>query len=165
MSLRARRLAAAALGTLGTLDAFYMLMYDEGLIEHLVCPFFGEGCEIVGRSAHAKHFGVPNAVVGALGYAGMAALALWAGDKPPEKRPWQPLAQTATAAVFAGTSVFLIYEMKYKVRAWCFWCLMSAGINFVLLPLSLADGRKAWKAVRPREVVRERIREDLEYGT
>src|SRR5512138_1900289 len=106
MSLRARRLATAALGTLGTLDAFYMLMYDEGLIEHLVCPFFGEGCEIVGRSKHAKHFGVPNAVVGALGYTGMAALALWAGDKASKQRPLQPLAQAALASVFAGTSAF-----------------------------------------------------------
>ncbi len=165
MSLRSRRLAAAALGTLGTLDAFYMLMYDEGLIEHLVCPFFGKGCEIVGRSEHAQHFGIPNAVVGALGYTGMAALALWAGDKPPEKRPWQPLAQAAVSAVFAGTSVFLIYEMKYKVRAWCFWCLMSASLNFALLPLSLADARKGWRAVRARSVARERLASDLRFGT
>ncbi len=161
MNLKTRRLATAALGTLGMLDAFYMLMYDEGLIEHLVFPFFGKGCDIVGRSKHAKHFGVPNAVVGALGYTGMAALALWAGDKPPRDGPLQPLAQAALATVFAGTSLFLIYEMKYKVRAWCFWCLMSASINFALLPLSLAGVKEAWGEVRGKgvqEVVRERIK-------
>ena len=168
MSLHARRLATAALGALGTLDAFYMLMYDEGLIEHLVCPFFGEGCNIVGRSKHAKHLGIPNAVVGALGYTGMATLALWAGNKPPRQRPLQPLTQAALATVFAGTSAFLIYEMKYKVHAWCFWCLMSAGINFTLLPLSLADVKEAWgtvRAQRAKEVIRERVKEDLWFGT
>ncbi len=165
MSIRARRLSTTALGALGTLDAFYMLMYDEGLIQHLVCPFFGEGCEIVGRSKHAKHLGIPNAVVGALGYTAMAALALWAGDKTPAERPLQPLAQGALASIFAGTSVFLIYEMKYKVRAWCFWCLLSASINFALLPLSLADTREAWRALRAQHALRDRIKEDLRFGT
>ncbi len=82
MSLRTRRLAIAALSFAGIAEALYMLAFDEGLLDSLLCPFFGEGCEIVGRSQHAKHFGVPNAAAGAVAYAGMAALALWAGDKP-----------------------------------------------------------------------------------
>lgn len=165
MNLRARRLATAALGTLGTLDALYMLMYHEGLIDHLVCPFFGEGCDIVGRSEHSKHLGIPNAVIGALGYTGTAALSLWAGDKPPDERPWQPLGQAAIAAIFAGTSVFLIYEMKYKVRAWCFWCLLSAATSFTLLPLSLEDGLRAWRTVRARNAVGKTLKRGLRFGT
>ncbi len=62
------------------------------------CPFFGQGCNIVGRSSHATHLGVPNAAAGAVGYAAMAALALWAGGEPPERRPLQPpLVEQATA--------------------------------------------------------------------
>jgi uncharacterized membrane protein len=148
MKMRTRRLAIAGLSAIGIFDALYMLAYDEGLIDSLICPFFGEGCNIVGRSEHAKHFGVPNAAVGAVGYAAMASLALWAGDKPPRRRPWQPLALTAIAGGAAAASAFLVYEQKAKVRAWCFWCLMSAGINATLLPLSLADSLQAWRAVR-----------------
>ncbi len=139
MSMRARRLAIAGLSFAGVADALYMLAFDEGLLEHLVCPFFGEGCEIVGRSKHAKHFGVPNAVVGAVGYAAMGALALWAGDKPVRRRPLQPIALSAISAAAAGASAFLVYEQAAKVHAFCFWCLTSAAINAAILPLSLAD--------------------------
>ena len=69
---RAARLGIAGLSLVGVADALYMLAYDQGLIDSLVCPFFGEGCNIVGRSEHAKHFGVPNAAGGILGYAAMA---------------------------------------------------------------------------------------------
>jgi len=150
MSLRSRRLTIAALSTAGILDALYMLAYDEGLIDSLICPFFGEGCNIVGRSEHAKHFGVPNAAVGVLGYAAIASLTLWAGDKPPERRPWQPLAATGIAAAAAGASAFLTYEQKAKVHAWCFWCLTSAAINFALVPLTVLDARKAWTSIRKK---------------
>jgi uncharacterized membrane protein len=141
MSLRTRRLAIAALSFAGIAEALYMLAYDEGLLDSLWCPFFGEGCEIVGRSQHAKHFGVPNAAVGAVAYAGMAALALWAGDKP--RRRWQPALLSAVAGTAAATSAFLIYEQGAKVRAWCFWCLNSAAINAAILPISIVDARHA----------------------
>src|SRR5438067_659605 len=97
MSLRARRLAAAALGTAGFLDAVYMLSYDEGLLPKLWCPFFGEQCEKVGRSKHARHLAIPNAVVGGLGYGGIAMLALWDGLQKPIKRPFKSLAKAGTS--------------------------------------------------------------------
>jgi uncharacterized membrane protein len=128
-----------------------MLAYDEGLLDSLWCPFFGEGCEIVGRSKHAKHFGVPNAAVGAVAYAGMAALALWAGNK--RGRRWQPVALSALAATAAAASAFLIYEHAAKVHAWCFWCLSTAAINAVILPISLVDACKGLQSTNPRRAV------------
>src|SRR5207248_9950037 len=120
MSLRARRLTAAALGTAGFLDAVYMLAYDEGLLPKLWCPFFGEQCAKVGRSKHARHVGIPNAVVGGLGYGTIAMLALWDGIKKPSKRPVKSLAMAVMTAGFAGASTYLMYEQKAKVHAYCF---------------------------------------------
>jgi uncharacterized membrane protein len=150
MSLRARRLAIGGLSFAGIVEALYMLAYDEGLLDSLWCPFFGKGCEIVGRSKHAKHFGVPNAAVGAVAYAGMADLALWAGDRP--DRRWQPALLSAIAAIAAAASGFLIYEQGAKVRAWCFWCLSTSAINTIILPISMVDAREALRqnASRPR---------------
>jgi uncharacterized membrane protein len=150
MSLRARRLAVAGLSFAGIAEALYMLAYDEGLLDTLWCPFFGKGCEIVGRSKHAKHLGVPNAAVGAVAYAGMAALALWAGDK--RDRRWQPVALSAMSATATAASAFLIYEQATKVYAWCFWCLSTAAINALILPLSVVDARKALGASRARTI-------------
>ena len=125
---------------MGIVHALYMLAYDQWLIGSLVCPFFGEGCDIVGRSEHAKHFGVPNAAAGVLGYAATAAIALWAGDKPPERRPVQSLSLAAIVAAAFGTSIYLTWEQGAKVKAWCFWCLLSAGINLAILLLAFWDG-------------------------
>jgi len=145
---RAARLGIAALSLLGVADGLYMLAYHQGRIGSLVCPFFGEGCNKVGRSPHARHFGVPNAAVGVLGYAAMAALALWAGDKPPERRPLQPLGVASISLGALAASVFLTWEQAAKVKAFCFWCLLSAGINAAILPLALSDGLKALRVVQ-----------------
>jgi uncharacterized membrane protein len=132
--------AIMGLSVLGFADALYMLAYHEGWIDGMWCPFFGEGCEIVGRSREAKHAGVPNAAVGAVGYAGMAALAAADGDALPAAA----LAGLSTAA--AAASAVLTWEMATRVRAWCFWCLLSAGINAAICALAwgnLAAGRRA----------------------
>lgn len=147
---RSFRLGVAGLSMVGIADALYMLAYHGGLLNSLVCPFFGEGCNRVGRSKHARHLGVPNAAVGAVGYAAMAALALWAGDKPPEKRPWQPLGLAVASVSALGASAFLTWEQAAKVKAWCFWCLSSAVINLVILPVALRDARRALDAIRGR---------------
>ena len=154
MSLRARRLAAAALGTAGFLDAVYMLSYDEGLLPKLWCPFFGEQCEKVGRSRHARHIGIPNAVVGGMGYGAMAMLALWDGIQKPSKRPLKSFAFAGMSAVFAGASAYLMYEQKAKVHAYCFWCITSTAISAVLLPLGVMEGIEAitdkGRSIEPR---------------
>lgn len=137
INIRARRLTIAGLSMLGMLDALYMLAFHEGLIDRLVCPFFGMGCEIVGRSKQARHFGVPNAAVGAIGYAVMATLAVWSGDKP--SRRWQSAGLVGASSLAALASAVLTWEQGAKVKAWCFWCLTSAVINAAILALSLGD--------------------------
>jgi uncharacterized membrane protein len=122
--------AIMGLSVLGFADAMYMLAYHEGWIDRMWCPFFGDGCEIVGRSPQAKHAGVPNALVGAAGYAGMAALAA-AGGNPLTAAG---LAGVSTAA--AAASAGLTWEMGTRVRAWCFWCLLSAVINAAICGLA-----------------------------
>jgi uncharacterized membrane protein len=132
--------AILGLSVLGFADALYMLAYHEGWIDHMWCPFFGEGCEIVGRSREARHAGVPNAAVGAAGYAGMAALAAMDGAGVPAAG----LAMISTAA--AAASAGLTWEMATRVRAWCFWCLLSAGINAAICALAwtnVSAGRRS----------------------
>lgn len=137
MGGRTRRWAIAGLSLLGVIDSLYMLAYKEGAIDSLWCPFFGEGCNIVGRSEHARHFGVPNAAAGAGAYAAMGALALWQGRKG--GRMWQTRALAGLAVGAAAAGAFLTWEQATRVRAWCFWCLTSAGINAAILSLSLAE--------------------------
>jgi uncharacterized membrane protein len=149
-SFALRRIGVVALAAAGFVDALYMLAYHGGLIRSLRCPFFGEGCNKVGRSAHAVHFGVPNAAAGAVAYAGMAATALWAGNRPPEQLPWPPLGLGSLATAAAAASAYLTWEQPTKVGAWCFWCLSSATINAAILALSVGDARRAAHAIASR---------------
>ena len=145
--------AIVGLGLLGFADACYMLAYHEGWIDRMWCPFFGAGCEIVGRSPESSLAGVPNAAVGAAAYAGMAALAAidararharpaaviswWPGAESAGGWPALGLAAISSAAVAASGA--LIWEMGTRVRAWCFWCLMSAGINAAICALAWSN--------------------------
>jgi uncharacterized membrane protein len=147
--MRWRRWTIAGLSTLGLLDSLYMLAYHEGWIDSLVCPFFGEGCNIVGRSKQARHFGVPNAAVGAVGYAAMGLLALAGGKVPPKIERLRKIGLAGASSAAALASAYLIWEQKSKVKAWCFWCLTSATINALILPLTVAEaGQRAGKALR-----------------
>jgi uncharacterized membrane protein len=137
--------AILGLSVLGFADALYMLAYHEGWIDRMWCPFFGDGCEIVGRSPESEHAGLPNAAVGAAAYVGMAALALadarGAGPGDAAGLPALGMAGLGTAA--AAASAALTWEMGTKLRAWCFWCLASAGINAALCAL-------AWRGLAER---------------
>lgn len=155
--------AILGLTLFGLADALYMLAYHEGWIDRMWCPFFGEGCEIAGRSPQARHAGVPNAAVGAAAYAGMAALAALdagggrdtdAGSATPSLPAWG-LAGVSTAAVAASAA--LTWEMGTRVRAWCFWCLMSAGINAALCALAWSNVSSAVRRAGARPTREEAV--------
>ncbi len=133
------RLAIAGLSFLGMADALYMLAYHGRVLDSLTCPIFGQGCNAVGRSRPARHFGIPNAAVGALGYAAMGLLALASGDARPEQRPLKPVAIGAISIGAFISSIVLTWEQAVRVKAWCFWCLLSTCINLAILPLALGD--------------------------
>ncbi len=129
------RFAITLLAGLGALDSLYMLAYEEGWIHSLTCPFFGEGCNRVGRSRHARHFGVPNALVGVMSYSSMAGLALARPQSPIwDARRRRMLTAISFAAAAAG--IYLTWEQKTKVRNWCFWCLSSTAISLAIVPLA-----------------------------
>ncbi len=134
-----RRWTIAGLSTLGLLDSLYMLAYHEGWIDSLVCPFFGEGCNIVGRSKQARHFGIPNAAIGAVGYIVTGTLALAGGKVSSNVEPLRTAALAGTSAAAALASAVLTWEQKSKTKAWCFWCLTSSAIHALILPLAIAE--------------------------
>jgi len=143
MSTKWRRWTIAGLSTLGLLDSLYMLAYHEGWIDSLACPFFGEGCNIVGRSKQARHFGIPNAAVGAAGYAVMGTLAVAGGKIPSKIERLRTVGLAGTSSAAALASAVLTWEQKSKVKAWCFWCLTSAALNALILPLAITEAARA----------------------
>ena len=136
------RLSIAVLAGLGLVDALYMLAYNVGILDSLACPFFGSGCNLAGRSTQARHLGVPNAAVGAAAYVAIGGLALSNQGRPLEQRRVQILCMAGLSLGAAVASMVLTWE-QVKLRVFCFWCLLSTVINFLILPLTLHEARAA----------------------
>jgi uncharacterized membrane protein len=94
---------------------------------------FGEdfNCDIVNRSRYSEVAGVPVALIGILGYAGLLGLATFYRDK----------AETPAMLLFCalsglGFSLYLTWVEAKMLETWCVLCLSS--LLFILLITVLA---------------------------
>ena len=89
-----------------------------------VCPI-GEDCAVVLTSRWSKMFVVPNDVLGLLFYIMTSFIAafLVIGIEPVSL--WG-IVFKLSVAIGALLSLFFTYLQWRVIRAWCFWCLMSA---------------------------------------
>jgi len=92
--------------------------------ERPVCPI-GDSCTLVLSSRYSKIFVIPNDVLGLLFYimASFVSGFLVIGIEPLESWTF-----TFAFLVAAGTllSLFFTYLQWRVIKAWCFWCVMSA---------------------------------------
>jgi uncharacterized membrane protein len=112
------RLAALILALIGTGIAGYLTYVHYAGIEP-VCAI-AHGCEKVQTSEWAKLAGVPVALLGLLGYAGIL-LALLVRDDETGR-----FAATALAWVGFAFSAYLTYREIWTIDAICVWCVASA---------------------------------------
>ncbi|MBI1956520.1 MAG: hypothetical protein HYS38_09015 [Acidobacteria bacterium] len=129
----------AVLSALGLLDSGYLFLYQTGKVKHLWCPGFGHACDRIVASPKAYQGRIPDSLLGAAGYAALLGLAL-AGDKERYRtRPLLPrLMGGGTLAAF-GLSALLTYVQKKEFDDFCFWCLVSAAISTLTVPLAMPE--------------------------
>jgi uncharacterized membrane protein len=91
-----------------------------------VCVGGSGGCETVQTSSYATIFGVPVAVVGLVGYAGLLFSALLRGEAG---------VYLALLLALVGTlfSAYLTYLEVFVIHAICEWCLASAAFMVAAL--------------------------------
>lgn len=92
-------------------------------------------CDTISQSTHSILFNVPVPVWGVLGYLCFGTLLLFSNTASAKKeRMWHLL--IVLAFFFSAYSIFLAYISKYKIGAYCIMCILSYGINFLLLYFS-----------------------------
>ncbi len=111
------------LSCIGISETVY-LVKERLLSQKPICPI-GDDCSIVLESKYNKIFLIPNDVAGLLFYITCSLLTafLVIGIGP------LPLWDIMSKILIAGgsvLSVFLTYLQFKIIKAWCFWCLMSA---------------------------------------
>ena len=127
---RALRIVMVVLGVLGLGVATYLTAaHYAGFV--VACTTKHNSCEQVQQSVYAKIAGIPVALLGAIGYLGILVTLL---------APERELTRLGTLGLVIfgwGFSMYLTYREAFTLHEYCEWCLSSAGILTVLLPLSI----------------------------
>src|SRR5574340_1319215 len=128
MELKLSRVSVI-LAILGLLVALYMTVFK--LTDNQKMCLGNGGCSVVNNSVYSEVYGVPVAVVGALGYAAILAVSLLAGR-------WSFLRRNAALLNFGLCltgflfTVYLIYVEIALIHAICPFCLASQAIMTML---------------------------------
>jgi len=140
------RIAMVVLATVGLIDTGSITLKRWGLLGNLTCPIGADGCDKVLSSAWGTvSAGIPLSMVGVLAYGAvllMALLPLLPGLQENKsdlsRRTWWGLFTVSLVmAVFSGV---LLGVMLLKIQAFCFFCVLSAGLSLALLVLSIVGG-------------------------
>jgi uncharacterized membrane protein len=123
------RLSTVLLAVLGLAIAGYLSWVHYADLEP-ICVGGSGGCERVQSSQWADLAGIPVAVLGVAGYAGILLLSALPGE----------IARTGAAflaLVGAGFSAWLTYVEVAKIDAICQWCVASALVMAALAVVSI----------------------------
>jgi uncharacterized membrane protein len=140
------RTAAVVCCALGLAIAGYLTYVHYAGISP-VCEI-AHGCEKVQTSQWSELAGVPVALLGLLGYAGILAALLVPGETA-------LLAAAGQAVVGFGFSAYLTYREIFTIDAICIWCVASALLMAALAVITVlrllsadpsADARPASRA-------------------
>ena len=108
---------------------------------------FGEtmNCDVVNRSIYSTVLGIPVALIGILGYAGLLVLAMWHRAKG-EK----PMLLLLTSVAGLSFALYLTYIEGFVLGVWCILCLSSLGLIVTITALSSTLAAQAmWRASSP----------------
>jgi uncharacterized membrane protein len=122
------RTAAIACCALGLAIAGYLTYVHYAGISP-VCEI-AHGCEKVQTSQWSEVAGVPVALLGLLGYAGILAALFVPGEAG-------LLAAAGQALVGFGFSAYLTYREVFTIDAICIWCVASALIMAALVVITV----------------------------
>jgi len=94
-------------------------------------------CDVVNRGPYSEIAGIPVALIGLVGYAGIAVVAWLAMKKEAERRELITLLRVAVAVALLF-SLYLTYLEAVVLRVFCPLCLGSFVIVVTLTVLALA---------------------------
>jgi len=104
----------------------YVGLYQSRAVQHLWCPVFGKGCEVVPDAPFARPFGIPDGYIAAVLYGIVLVLLL----SPVERLSvWVPLLVLVGLATIANA--FGVRDMA-QLGHFCFYCVFTTAASPVL---------------------------------
>ncbi len=111
------------LSAIGISETAYLIK-KRIFAEKPVCPI-GEDCTTVLESKFNKIFFIHNDLLGLLGYIAISTIAAFLVIGIMPISVWNILLKifVGFAAIFSAILIFLQWKV---IKAWCFWCILSA---------------------------------------
>jgi uncharacterized membrane protein len=134
MTPTSRRLCQliAILALAGMVVSSVSLHHHYGTSQTNYCDFGASfNCDIVNRSVYSTVFGIPDALIGLLGYGLLLVLATFYRTKA--ETPFMLLIASTAGLGFA---LYLTYIEKFVLATWCVLCLSSLMLIILITVLS-----------------------------
>jgi len=122
----------ALLAVAGIAVSSVSLYHHYGTSKTNYCDF-GENfnCDIVNRSTYSTVLGIPDALIGILGYAALLVLATIYRTKIET-----PLILLIASVAGLGFALYLTYIEAFVLATWCILCLSSLAVILLITVLS-----------------------------
>jgi len=117
------------------------LNHHYGTSQTNYCDFGASfNCDIVNRSVYSTVLGVPDALIGILGYVLLFALATFYRAKAET-----PIMLLIASTAGLGFALYLTYIEKFVLATWCILCLSSLTLIALITVLSSFLVAGAWR--------------------
>ncbi len=144
------KILIAIFSTIGIVDTGSITFKNWGLLNSLSCPGITQGCDAVlnspwGTLIKNDHINIPLSLAGLTLYSSILFISLILSLKiisPKQKLYencwWLLYLMSCGSSVF---SILLITIMVLKIKAFCFFCLLSAILSLSIFILTIIGGR------------------------
>ncbi len=121
----------AILSLAGIVVSSVSLYHHYGTSQTTYCDFGASfNCDIVNRSVYSTVFGIPDALIGILGYGFLLSLATLYRTKA-----GTPFMLLVAATAGLGFALYLTYIEKFVLATWCILCLSSLTLIIFITAL------------------------------
>jgi len=122
----------AVFALLGMVVSSVSLQHHYGTSQTNYCDFGTSfNCDIVNRSVYSTVLGMPDALIGILGYAVLLGLATFYRTKAEA-----PFILLAASTAGLGFALYLTYIEKFVLATWCILCLSSLTLIILITAFS-----------------------------
>ena len=154
-----QRLPIVALALVGLAIAGYLAAFQLGLVATVWEPFFGDGSRRILTSGISRVLPIPDAALGAIGYALDAGTGVIGGRERWRTMPWIVILFGIAVGPLGAVSILLVILQPAVFDTFCTLCLASAVISVLMIGPAVdevlasmqhvrreaAAGRSAWR--------------------
>ncbi len=135
----AQRWIMIVTGFLGFIVSRYLAAYQLGYLQTVWDPFFGHSSMQVLNSDMSQSLPVSDAGMGALAYTFEFLMGFMGSPSRWRTMPWMVTFFGILVIPLGLVHIFLVISQPITVGAWCFFCLMAAGIMLPMIPLEIDE--------------------------